>query len=93
MMMAEGVARQLNPSADMWSLSRPLAMQWMADQAGLAKRAETFLEDAMLVASRLPRLLRELEHPPHHLPQNSNKNLHILLSTLAILIAIISFFT
>ena len=93
MMMAEGVARQLNPSADMWSLSRPLAMQWMADQAGLAKRAETFLEDAMLVASRLPRLLKELEDRPHHLPQNSNKNLPILLSTLAILIAIISFFT
>ena len=93
MMMAEGVARQLNPSADMWSLSRPLAMQWMADQAGLAKRAETFLEDAMLVASRLPRLLKELEDRPHHLPQNSNKNLPTLLSTLALLIAIISFFT
>ena len=93
MMMAEGVARQLNPSANMWSLSRPLAMQWIADQGGLAKRAETFLEDAILVASRLPRLLKELEDRPHHLPQNSNKNLPILLSTLAILIAIISFFT
>ena len=65
----------------------------MADQAGLAKRAETFLEDAMLVASRLPRLLKELEDRPHHPPQNSNKNLPILLSTLALLIAIISFFT
>ena len=84
MMMAEGVARQLNPSANMWSLSRPLAMQWMADQAGLTKRAETFLEDAMLVASRLPRLLKELEDRPHHPPQNSNKNLPILLSTLAL---------
>ena len=31
-------------------------MQWMAEQAGLTKRAETFLEDAMLVASRLLRL-------------------------------------
>ena len=92
MMMAEGVARQLNPSADMWSLSRPLAMQWMADQAGLAKRAETFLEDAMLVASRLPRLLRSLKIV-HITSQNSNKNLPILLSTLAILIAIVSFFT
>ncbi len=93
MMMAEGVARQLNPSADMWSLSRPLAMQWMADQAGLTKRAETFLEDAMLMASRLPRLLNELEDRPQHSPQNSNKNLSIVLSTLALLIAIISFFT
>ena len=93
MMMAEGVARQLNPSADMWSLSRPLAMQWMTDQAGFAKRAENFLEDAMLVAARLPRLLKELEDRPHHPPQNSNKNPAILLSILAFLIAIISFFT
>ncbi len=61
MMMAEGVARQLNPQADMWDLSRPLASDWMRDQAGLAKRAETFIEDALLVASRLPRLLKELE--------------------------------
>ncbi len=93
MMMAEGVARQLNPNADMWSLSRPLAMQWMADQAGLTKRAETFLEDAMLVASRLPRLLKELEERPRQSLQNSNKNLPILLSTLALFIAIVSFFT
>ena len=93
MMMAEGVARQLNPSADMWSLSRPLAMQWIADQASLAKRAETFLEDAMLVASRLPRLLKDLEDRPHHLPQNSNKNLSITVSIFALLVAIIGFFT
>ena len=93
MMMAEGVARQLNPHADMWSLSRPLAMQWMGDQAGLTKRAETFLEDAMLVVSRLPRILKELEERPHHTHQNSNKNLPILLSTLALIIAIVSFFT
>jgi len=61
MMMAEGVARQLNPQADMWELSRPLANDWMRVQAGLARRAETFIEDALLVASRLPRLLKELE--------------------------------
>ena len=68
-------------------------MQWMGDQAGLTKRAETFLEDAMLVASRLPRILREFEERPHHTHQNSNKNLPILLSTLALIIAIVSFFT
>lgn len=61
MMMAEGVARQLNPGADMWSLSQPLAANWMANQAGLAKRAEAFLEDALLVASRLPKILRDIE--------------------------------
>jgi hypothetical protein len=47
----------------------------------------------MLVASRLPRILKELEERPHHTHQNSNKNLPILLSTLALIIAIVSFFT
>ncbi len=93
MMMAEGVARQLNPHADMWSLSRPLTMEWMAEQAGFSKRAETFLEDTMLAASRLPRLLKDLEDRPDQSSQNSAKNVSILLSSLALLIAIISIFT
>ena len=72
MMMAEGVARQLNPNADMWDLSRPLATEWMANQAGLAKRAEAFLEDAILVASRLPKILKDLEsRPDNNVHQNS----------------------
>jgi len=72
MMMAEGVARQLNPNADMWDLSRPLATEWMANQAGLAKRAEAFLEDAILVASRLPKILKDLEsRPDNKIHQNS----------------------
>ena len=32
-MMAEGVARQLNPDADMWTLARPLAASWMVRPA------------------------------------------------------------
>ena len=38
MMMAEGVARQLNPKADMWQLAKPLAEDWMAQEASLPKR-------------------------------------------------------
>ena len=44
MMMAEGVARQLNPEADMWGLARPLAGDWMQGQANFSRRAETFAE-------------------------------------------------
>lgn len=93
MMMAEGVARQLNPKADMWSISRPLAVEWMNDHAGMAKRAETFIEDALLVASRLPRLLKEFEERPHQPPQENNKHLPLLISFLALVIASIGFFT
>jgi ubiquinone biosynthesis protein len=93
MMMAEGVARQLNPQADMWELSRPLANDWMHDQAGLAKRAETLIEDALLVASRLPRLLKELEDSASQKPVSSNNNLPIFISVVALFLAILSFFT
>ncbi len=93
MMMAEGVARQLNPRADMWDLSRPLASDWMRDQAGLAKRAETFIEDALLVASRLPRLLKELEDNAGQKPTSSRNDLPIFISLLALALAILSFFT
>ena len=92
-MMAEGVARQLNPQADMWELSRPLANDWMHDQAGLAKRAETLIEDALLVASRLPRLLKELEDSASQKPVSSNNNLPIFISVVALFLAILSFFT
>ena len=93
MMMAEGVARQLNPQADMWDLSRPLASDWMRDQAGLAKRVETFIEDALLVASRLPRLLKELEDSAGQKPTSSRNDLPIFISLLALALAILSFFT
>ncbi|MEK9800224.1 MAG: 2-polyprenylphenol 6-hydroxylase [Alphaproteobacteria bacterium] len=93
MMMAEGVARQLNPQADIWDLSRPLASDWMRDQAGLAKRAETFIEDALLVASRLPRLLKELEDSAGQKPTSSRNDLPIFISLLALALAILSFFT
>jgi len=93
MMMAEGVARQLNPQADMWDLSRPLASDWMRDQAGLAKRAETFIEDALLVASRLPRLLKELEDSAGQKPTSSRNDLPIFISLLALALAILNFFT
>ena len=61
MMMAEGVARQLNPKADMWQLSRPLAAQWIADQS----HPETWLAEGRHQLRRLihlmPRLLDKWE--------------------------------
>jgi ubiquinone biosynthesis protein len=88
MMMAEGVARQLNPSADMWALSRPLAADWMQGQAGLAKRAEQFLEDAMLVASRLPRILHDLEQRQNQIPEVKAPRWPGIVALLALALAI-----
>ena len=57
--MAEGVARQLNPKADMWELSKPFAAQWIADQT----KPETLIKDARTQIQRLVTLLpKMLDH-------------------------------
>ena len=59
--MAEGVARQLNPAADMWELSKPLAAQWVAAQTNPEKLiAETYRNLTRLV-QLVPVILDKLE--------------------------------
>ena len=92
MMMAEGVARQLNPEADMWSLARPLASGWMADQMNFARRAEGLVEDVISLVSRLPRLLEALESqqtPPTPAPRNGGA---MAVAFLALALAILAVF-
>ena len=57
----------------MWSLARPLASDWMADQMNFSRRAEGLVEDVISLVARLPRLLETLETqqtPPPPPPQN-----------------------
>ena len=93
MMMAEGVARQLNPHADMWTLARPLAGDWMRDQANFARRAESLIEDAMMLAARLPKILTALEKRQEPAPAPRAGPLPLALSALALAIAIAALFT
>jgi ubiquinone biosynthesis protein len=92
MMMAEGVARQLNPGADMWTLARPLASDWMQDQVNFSRRAEALIEEVMMFASRLPRILATLEAKPAAEEPVRHSRLPLLISLLALSIAISSFF-
>jgi len=93
MMMAEGVARQLNPQADMWQLSRPMAESWMRHEAGVKKRAEQLVDEMMQIMARLPKLLSDFEAaqqrpvapPPPTWPGR--------VALLALLLVIASFFT
>ena len=61
MMMAEGVARQLNPSANMWQLSRPLADDWMQSQANVKTQAKQIFDELAQILSRLPKLINDFE--------------------------------
>jgi len=68
MIMAEGVARSLNPQADMWHLAEPLATRWLASEAGLAKQAELLSQEILSALRKLPdiidRLATEQSAPP-----------------------------
>ena len=91
MMMAEGVARQLNPKADMWQLAKPLAEDWMAQEASLPKQAEQAVKAIFALTTRLPALLDTLEYPQPDTPPPSPWPLR--LAVIAIGLAIASFFT
>ena len=93
MMMAEGVARQLNPEANMWMLARPLAGQWMQDQASLARRAEDLLEEVMTLAARLPRILSALEARQEAGPDSGKTSWPLVTTLLALAVAFIAIFT
>jgi ubiquinone biosynthesis protein len=91
MMMAEGVARQLNPKADMWQLAKPLAEDWMAQEASFSKQAEQAAKAVFALTTRLPALLDALERPhPEPLPPS---RWPLRLAVGAIGLAILSFFT
>ena len=93
MMMAEGVARQLNPKADKWQLARPMAEAWMQHEAGVKKRVQQLVDELMQIMARVPKLLNALDAaqqrsfapPPPSWPGR--------VALLALLLAIASFFT
>jgi ubiquinone biosynthesis protein len=91
MMMAEGVARQLNPKADMWELAKPLAENWMAKEASFFKQAEQAAKATLALTTRLPALFEALER--QHPETLSPSPWPLRLAIGAIGLAILSFFT
>ncbi|MBV9571645.1 MAG: 2-polyprenylphenol 6-hydroxylase [Alphaproteobacteria bacterium] len=64
MMVAEGVARSLDPEFDIWAASRPVVEQWMVQSVGPEARlrdAAEGLEALSRAAQHLPRLVRDAE--------------------------------
>ena len=74
MMMAEGVARTLNPKANMWGLARPLAENWMSSEVTLRTQARQFGQNLLRLYQALPKLLDRLDQadpgppPPSKMP-------------------------
>ena len=65
--MAEGVARQLNPDANMWPIARDLAADWAQDQNGLLTQISTIADKALAFSIRLPEFLDRAETILHQM--------------------------
>jgi ubiquinone biosynthesis protein len=93
MMMAEGVARQLNPSAHMWQLARPLTDDWMQSQANVTTQAKQIFDEVIQILTRLPRLITDFEKAQRRQAPPKPPVWPGQIALLAILLAIINFFT
>ena len=77
----------------MWSLARPLASDWMTEQAHISRRIESVLEEALTLASRLPRLIAALESRDTESPPPASGNgTALAVALLALGIAALSIF-
>jgi len=91
--MAEGVARELNPDANMWVLARPLAADWIQGQTGLKLQLEQFFTDLTKLRRGLPRILerfeKEFQNKPHEKPAKKS-NFSLIFAVSATIIAIVA---
>jgi ubiquinone biosynthesis protein len=61
MLLAEGVGRSLNPELNIWTLTRPLIEDWVADHLGPEARLRESVSDGAALVQRLPRLAANAE--------------------------------
>ncbi len=61
MIMAEGVARSLNPQANMWSFAQPLAKDWITSEQTIKAQLSQIISECRQIYNRLPVLLDKLE--------------------------------
>ena len=88
MMMAEGVARSLNPSADMWSFARPLASDWISSEDNIRAQIDRVLSDLRQLYLKLPQILEKLDKAPA--PPPPTPKWPYLIAAISVLIALYS---
>ncbi|MEO1265184.1 MAG: ubiquinone biosynthesis protein UbiB, partial [Pseudomonadota bacterium] len=62
MVVAEGVARELDPNINMWTAAEPIAEEWIARNYGVAGQIRTAGESASLLGRVLADAPRVLQH-------------------------------
>ena len=61
MVMAEGMARQINPKANMWELTRPLVEKWIEENFDPFNIIEDWFQENKRFVRNFPELLHKIE--------------------------------
>ncbi len=62
MVVVEGVARNLDPDTNIWSISRPVLEDWLKDVKDPLNKASEVINEASEVLKRLPDLPKIMDH-------------------------------
>ncbi len=62
MVMAEGIARQINPSANMWELTRPLVEKWIKDNYDPFNIIQDWINENKKIIKDLPNLFHKIQN-------------------------------
>ncbi len=60
MVMAEGIARELNPNANMWELTKPLVEKWIKENYDPFNLIQDWLQNNKKVVSQIPEFFHKL---------------------------------
>jgi predicted unusual protein kinase regulating ubiquinone biosynthesis (AarF/ABC1/UbiB family) len=83
----------LNPSANMWQLSRPLTDDWMQSQANIKTQTKQIFDEVTQILSRLPKIITDFEKAQDRQVPPKPPSWPGQIALLALLLAVISFFT
>ena len=88
-LMAEGMARKLNPEANMWDMSKPLAVEWIKKELTFSKKILPYQNNLILLNKSLPDIIHNLSRNRNVEPKKSSFYKIIIVFLLALNIYLI----
>lgn len=73
MLMAEGIARSLDPNINIWTMARPLIEKWMWDNRGPQAQTENVVWQARRLANKLPDVLDRADKTLKNIEESQNR--------------------
>lgn len=83
MLMAEGIARSLDPSINIWTIGEPLIKKWMWDNRGPYAQVTAAVDEAQRFTRKLPEVLERADKTLKRI-ENSQDEPTLKLTTLVV---------